>query len=148
MKTKGIRTPRNQRNKAVAPRTDSSGLSKAKPAAAPQSLVEALVKGTTPAELAPTKPAASEPEPVVTTVAAVVDVGLGNTVFIRGQGDGLSWERGLPLHCVEASTWLWSTATAKERLVFKLLLNDSVWSRGEDITVEAGERIEVVPVFQ
>jgi hypothetical protein len=94
----------------------------------------------------PVKP----PQPqdaVTTTIAAKIDVGLGNSLFIRGQGNGLSWERGTPLHCVDASTWLFATTGAKDRLVFKLLLNDQTWSQGEDLTVEAGKRIEVVPVF-
>jgi hypothetical protein len=32
-------------------------------------------------------------------------------------------------------------------VVFKLLLNDQVWAKGEDVVVEAGRKIEVVPVF-
>jgi hypothetical protein len=32
-------------------------------------------------------------------------------------------------------------------VVFKLLLNDQVWTKGEDAVVEAGRKIEVVPFF-
>jgi hypothetical protein len=32
-------------------------------------------------------------------------------------------------------------------VVFKLLLNDQVWAKGEDVVVEAGRKIEVVPFF-
>ncbi len=80
-------------------------------------------------------------------VAARIDVGLGNTVFIRGQGDGLNWDKGVPLRCQDASTWIWSTAHAKGRLVFKLLLNDVVWAQGDDVIVDAGKKIEIVPIF-
>ncbi|HXP60188.1 MAG TPA: hypothetical protein VN829_06830, partial [Dongiaceae bacterium] len=41
----------------------------------------------------------------VTEVVARVDVGFGNTLFIRGQGNGLSWERGTRLACAGPSTW-------------------------------------------
>ena len=84
---------------------------------------------------------------VVTVVQAKIDVGFGNSIFIRGQGDGLCWNKGLPLSCIDGSVWLWTTKQAKGKLVFKLLLNDQVWAKGEDVVVEAGRKIEVVPVF-
>ena len=89
-------------------------------------------------------PAPAEP---ATIVEAKIDVGLGNLLFIRGQGDGLSWDKGLPLNCIEPSTWVWSTNQPKQRVVFKLLLNDQVWAKGEDVVVEVGRKIEVVPLF-
>jgi hypothetical protein len=82
-----------------------------------------------------------------TTVAARIDVGFGNALYIRGQGDGLSWEEGTPLECVAPDLWSWSTTRAKEKVIFKLLINDQVWSQGKDWTVGAGEKTEVAPVF-
>ena len=87
------------------------------------------------------------PAEQVTVVEAKIDVGLGNLLFIRGQGDGLSWFEGVPLNCVDATTWVWSTRQARGKVVFKLLLNDQVWAKGEDVVVEAGRKIEVVPFF-
>jgi hypothetical protein len=83
----------------------------------------------------------------VTVVEAKVDVGLGNALFIRGQGDGLSWLKGVPLNCVDAKTWVWSSTQVKDKVVFKLLLNDEVWAKGEDVVVEVGRKIETVPLF-
>lgn len=83
----------------------------------------------------------------MTLVRAKIDVGFGNALFIRGQGDGLSWEKGLPLSCIDGSAWVWSTKEAKDKVLFKLLLNDQSWAKGEDVVVEAGRKIEVVPVF-
>ena len=91
--------------------------------------------------------AANPPCAERTEVAARIDVGLGNTVYIRGQGDGLSWNKGTPLVCQAASKWVWTTSRAQDKVVFKLLLNDIVWARGEDVVVEPGRSIEVVPVF-
>lgn len=84
----------------------------------------------------------------ITTVEAKVNVGFGNVVYIRGQGHGLSWDKGLPLSPVDAATWKWSAPEAKDRLVFKLLLNDRLWSHGNDMVVEAGKSIQLAPRFQ
>jgi hypothetical protein len=53
----------------------------------------------------------------------------------------------VPLNCIDGSAWVWSTKQAKDKVVFKLLLNDQVWAKGEDVVVEAGRKIEIVPVF-
>lgn len=84
---------------------------------------------------------------VVTTVEARIDVGLGNQLFIRGEGNGLSWEKGEPLQCLDGSTWIWSTTSSVDKLVFKLVLNDRVWAQGDNVTAPAGKRTEVVPAF-
>lgn len=104
---------------------------------------------------AATKPTSTEgqadeallPTEQTTIIQAKTDVGFGNSLFVRGQGDGLSWDKGLPLSCIDGSAWVWSTRQAKGKVVFKLLLNDQVWAKGEDVVVEAGRKIEVVPVF-
>jgi hypothetical protein len=36
---------------------------------------------------------------------------------------------------------------ATDKVTFKLLLNDAVWSQGEDITAVPGSRVEVKPTF-
>ncbi len=74
-----------------------------------------------------------KPSQQTTIVEAKVDVEFGNSLFIRGQGAELSWDKGLPLSCIDGSTWVWSTTKAKDRLVFKLVLNDQVWAQGEDV---------------
>ena len=81
-----------------------------------------------------------------TTIEAKIDVGFGNALYLRGQGPGLSWERGVPCECVNRNTWRW-TAPRAEKLTFKLLLNDSVWARGADLVIGPGEKVEVVPAF-
>ncbi len=88
-----------------------------------------------------------EPKPTVTEVAARIDVGFGNQLFIRGQGNGLSWDKGTPLLCRDDSTWVWSTPQAKGKITFKLLLNDQIWAQGPDLVVEAGAKTETVPQF-
>jgi len=82
----------------------------------------------------------------LTTIDVKRDVGFGNAVFMRGQGAGLTWERGLPLVCVDAQTWRWS-GMAKDPITFKLLLNDTIWSAGNDLKIAPGQRMEVAPEF-
>jgi len=83
----------------------------------------------------------------VTTITAKVDVGFGNNLAVRGEGQGLSWDQGQPMTCMDGSTWVWSGRAASEPVKFKLLINDQLWCRGQDLEVAAGRQIEVVPAF-
>ena len=80
------------------------------------------------------------------TIEAKIDVGFGNTLYLRGEGVGLSWNQGVPLTCVDGKTWKW-TGETKEQLKFKLLLNDQVWSQGEDLVATPGQTVEISPAF-
>lgn len=81
-----------------------------------------------------------------TVIDVKMDVGFGNTLFLRGHGAGLTWERGVPLNCVDGKTWRWSQKVA-DPITFKLLLNDQVWSTGHDLTITPGQRLEIAPSF-
>ena len=81
-----------------------------------------------------------------TTIEAKIDVGFGNNLFLRGQGAGLSWDRGIPLTCVDGKTWQWS-GKADDKLTFKLLLNDTVWAKGADLVATPGQTVRVAPAF-
>jgi len=80
------------------------------------------------------------------TIEAKIDVGFGNTLYLRGEGQGLSWNQGIPLTCVDGATWKW-TGEAKDQLKFKLLLNDAVWCQGEDLVAAPGQKLEISPAF-
>jgi hypothetical protein len=117
----------------------------AKPAATPMTTTSPV---TSPA---PVKSALPAKTPVVTaaapiTIEAKIDVGFGNNLFARGQGGGLSWEHGIPLECVDSKTWR-LIVPAKDQLQFKLLLNDAVWCKGEDLVAAPGKKVEVTPAF-
>ena len=86
------------------------------------------------------------PDPL-TVVEANVNVGLGNAIYIRGQGDGLSWDNGQRLSRGFGGTWIWTTSKARGKVQFRLLLNDKTCAKGEDFAVEAGKLIEMAPVF-
>jgi len=98
------------------------------------------------AKTAPTTTAAPASNGAVTTIDVKLDVGFGNAVFLRGTGGGLTWERGVPLVCVDGSTWRWAQKVA-DPVTFKVLLNDQVWSAGSDLVVAPGQKVEVSPSF-
>ena len=102
------------------------------------------------APVAPVKAAAAKSIIVTTaapiTIEAKINVGFGNKLFVRGQGAGLSWDRGTPLECVDSQTWR-LIVPAKDKLQFKLLLNDTVWAQGDDLVATPGRKVEVTPAF-
>lgn len=132
MKTKNIAA-----KAAPTPSTKISAQAPAKPAVTPQTAPK-----PTPMATASVAPASG----TVTTIEVKTDVGFGNAVFLRGQGGGLNWEHGVALSCVDGKTWRWS-GTVKEPVTFKPLINDKIWSAGNDLTVKPGQRLEVKPNF-
>lgn len=80
------------------------------------------------------------------TIEVKIDVGFGNTLYLRGEGQGLSWNQGVPLTCVDSSTWKWS-GEAADTMKFKLLINDAIWAKGEDLVAAPGQKVEVAPAF-
>lgn len=109
---------------------------------------------TAPVPAAPPPAARKEPAPaprlaptVITRVVVRVDVGFGNALHIRGVGPGLSWEQGVALDCLASDEWVWASTDAERPVAFKILLNDATWCAGEDLVVEPGATIEVVPTF-
>ncbi len=86
------------------------------------------------------------PTPATVTIEAKIDVGFGNNLFARGQGGGLSWERGLPLQNIDSRTWRLLVPT-QEQVQFKLLINDAIWAQGADVVAAPGKKVEVTPDF-
>lgn len=87
------------------------------------------------------------PSALSTTVVARIDVGFGNTLYVRGEGPGLSWEKGVPLDCVADDKWSVSLAETSKPVVLKFLINDQTWCTGDDYVVRPGATLNVTPVF-
>lgn len=132
---------------AAAPRATA----KKKPTAA-----AAPVVAPTPAPAAP-KPVAPKPVapakrarpagPLPTVIQANIDVGFGNTLYIRGEGPGLSWDRGQTMDCLKDDLWSYTIEAAAKPIIFKFLINDETWCTGDDFVVEPGNKITLVPSF-
>lgn len=87
------------------------------------------------------------PKVVVTTISAAIDVGFGNTLYLRGDGPGLSWDEGVPMECVADDKWTLVVTESARPVAFKFLLNDETWCAGDDYTIEAGGSITLTPEF-
>ena len=87
-------------------------------------------------------------ESTVTVMVAKYDVGFGNSLYIRGEGAGLSWETGILMENVGNDVWVWTTSEiADEDLAFKFLVNDEIWSAGDNLSAAVGETTTLYPCF-
>jgi hypothetical protein len=84
---------------------------------------------------------------VTTTITAQIDIGFGNTLHIRGEGPGLSWDRGVLMNCVADDQWQIVLAESARPIVFKFLVNDLTWSAGEDYSAKSGAALVLTPSF-
>lgn len=99
------------------------------------------------ARKAPAKASIAPPNQPKTTIIANIDVGFGNSLYLRGDAPGLSWSKGVPMDCASGSSWSISIAGVVETFEFKVLINDSYWSSGYNHSAVPGETIVVNPVF-
>jgi hypothetical protein len=115
------------------------------PAPAPKSTVAPKVKKPATPAAAPAIVAKPTGSPV--TIVAKADVGFGNSLYLRGGGGGLSWDKGVLLDCVSGDTWKGVLSGVDKPLTFKLLVNDKTWSTGADFVASPGDTVTVTPTF-
>jgi hypothetical protein len=87
------------------------------------------------------------PKIIATVISAHLDVGFGNRLYIRGEGPGLSWNKGLAMECVADDRWSLSLPESARPVVFKFVMNDEVWSTGDDYTAAPGVNVILTPTF-
>ena len=84
----------------------------------------------------------------VTVIIAKFDVGHGNNLYIRGDGNGLDWDKGVLMENAGGDIWQWTTTdTSDGLLVFKLLVNDETWALGENMNAPFGKNSTFYPSF-
>jgi hypothetical protein len=141
--------------KTPAPAIKTTAPAPAPKFAAPASAVKAVAPAAPAPVLrkvakkpAPAAPAAmAAPKASSVTITAKIDVGFGNTLFLRGSGPGLTWTKGTPLVCIAADAWSLVLPGASGPFAFKFLLNDTDWSTGKDYLAGPGDTVTVTPVF-
>lgn len=94
-----------------------------------------------------TKKAAAKKPISKTTIAARVDVGFGNNLYIRGEGAGLSWDVGILMKNLSPYEWAWEAKNASKPIEYKLLINDELWANGENQFAMAGDTAITAPTF-
>ncbi len=89
-----------------------------------------------------------EPTVVVTTISANFDVGFGNALYVRGEGSSLSWDKGTLMKCSpDGKSWSVQLGESAKPFVFKFVINDEVWSGGEDYVAASGSSVTLAPTF-
>lgn len=76
------------------------------------------------------------------------DAGFPNSLYIRGCGAGLSWEKGQLLKNIKADEWIWESHESFSECEFKIVFNDTLYETGENRKLKLGALLEITPVFQ
>lgn len=112
----------------------------------------------TPAESAPAPSEDSQTETAATVEPSVsadgatrllvtAYIGIGNKLYIRGDGPGLSWDKGVPMKFVSIGKWGWATDEATGPVACKLYKNDETAALSGEIFLEPGQHVEVTALF-
>ncbi len=74
-------------------------------------------------------------------------VPFGDTLFIRGEGFNLSWDKGLPLIQLDDETWIFQTLNPLDDVEYKFLINDTTWETGSNHKILQGKCDEKAITF-
>ena len=136
---KKVATKKAPVKKAATPKKAAAKKAPVKKAVAPK---KSTTKKVPVKKTATPKKAASQ-----TSIIARVDVGFGNTLYVRGEGAGLSWEKGTALKNITPYEWGFASKKGSGPVTFKFLINDILWAEGEDLTVAVGGKSVSSPTF-
>lgn len=82
-----------------------------------------------------------------TKIVVKYDVGFSNSLFIRGNGAGLSWTKGIPLKNIKADEWVWESDSPFATAEFKVLINDIKYEEGANRLLTCGTTFQYIPRF-
>ena len=86
--------------------------------------------------------------PTITTVRVHYDVGYGNSMSIRGSDYPLWWDEGREMRNTDTDVWEFEIERIESgTFEYKLLINDSTWSNGDNYEVTAGSTVDIYPTF-
>jgi chemotaxis protein histidine kinase CheA len=144
------RKPKADEAPAAAPETAASESAPAAEAApvsapAPEPTAESSASGDEAPAAGPVESSTSSDG--ATRLLATAYIGIGNKLFIRGDGPGLSWDQGVPMQFVSIGKWGWSTHDAAGPIRCKLYKNDESAALTGEIVLEAGRHTEVTALF-
>jgi len=82
-----------------------------------------------------------------TRLLATAYIGIGNKLFIRGEGPGLSWEKGVPMQFVSIGKWGWATNDATGPVRCELYKNDETAALTGEVILDPGKHVEITALF-
>lgn len=82
-----------------------------------------------------------------TRITVKYDVGFNNSLFLRGEGPGLAWNKGIKLKNTKADEWVWETNQTFQGGEFKILINDTLFEQGENHKLMPGANVVYTPSF-
>jgi hypothetical protein len=101
--------------------------------------------------LAPSEQAEDEPRFTFnedsTSLIATAYIGIGNKLFLRGDGPGLSWEEGVPMQFLSIGKWGWSSLDIDAPITCRIYKNDDEPPIDGDIILNPSELKEISPRF-
>ncbi|RXK53725.1 hypothetical protein ESB00_18745 [Oleiharenicola lentus] len=118
--------------------------------AAPSEAAPAPLASEEPAsvvEEAPAKAESSASSDGATRLLVTAYIGIGNKLFIRGEGPGLSWDKGVPMQFVSIGKWGWASHEATGPVKCKLYKNDETAALSGEVSIEPGKHVEVSALF-
>jgi hypothetical protein len=80
-------------------------------------------------------------------IVAKVNVGWGNSVYLRGEGGCLNWDMGVPMICSGDDRWVWCCHEDECPRQFKFLRNDLDWAIGDNEVMSGAEITVCNPKF-
>ncbi|MDQ5978862.1 MAG: hypothetical protein QG602_1836 [Verrucomicrobiota bacterium] len=98
-------------------------------------------------EEAPAKAESSASSDGATRLLVTAYIGIGNKLFIRGEGPGLSWDKGVPMQFVSIGKWGWASHEATGPVKCKLYKNDEAAALSGEVSLDPGKHVEVTALF-
>ncbi len=140
--------PPAKRTSSRSPAAPIAEQEKDKGTAVPPAAAESQpdVEDSTAGDEPPTAPA--DADDIVTRLTVTAYIGIGNRLFVRGTGPGLSPTEGTPLQFVSIGKWRWETDAATEPFTVTLWKNDQEeCTAAGEIKVAPGAQIETSANF-
>ena len=95
----------------------------------------------------PVKAESSASSDGATRLLVTAYIGIGNKLFIRGDGPGLSWDKGVPMQFVSIGKWGWASHDVTGPIACKLYKNDETAALSGEIFLEPGKHVELTALF-
>lgn len=75
------------------------------------------------------------------------NAGMNHNLFIRGNGAGLNWKKGIQLRNNGPDEWVWETDAPFAECEFKVLIDDKQYEQGENHHIHSGGWLRFSPRF-